>query len=98
MTCVVVDLDVRAEHDAGRLSRSPLFGWLAAHGLNPFLVRRVQVWADGDGTVIADCFVRDQYARLRTRLVDGRQELMVEVRVRALTTPIPAAVLAAGRP
>lgn len=98
MTCVVVDLDARRAAEAGILGTPVLFAWICALGLDPNLVKRLQVWADGDGTVVADCMVRDADGKKRTRIVDGRPEVVMEVRVRALTAPIPAAVLAAGRP
>jgi hypothetical protein len=98
VTCVVVDLDTRRAADAGLMGEDVLCDWLRALDLDPGLVKRVQVWADGDGTVVADCMIRAAAGVKWTRIVDGEAEAMTEVVVRALTAPIPAAVLAAGRP
>lgn len=98
MTCVVVDLDVRDAVDAGLAGTPVLCDWIQALDLDPALVKRIQVWADGDGSVVADCMVRTADGKLWTRTPDGRAEVVTEVVVRALTAPIPAAVLAAGRP
>lgn len=98
MPRVVVDLDTRRAADAGLLGTPALFAWICALGLDPNLVKRIQVWADGDGTVVADCMIRNADGKKWWRIVDGRPEVVIEVQVRALTTPIPAAVLAAGRP
>lgn len=98
MTCVVVDLDAQRAVEAGILGKPVLLDWVRSLGLDPDLVKRLQVWADGDGTVVADCMVRGANGKVWTRTDDGRPEIVIEVVTRALTAPIPAAVLAAGRP